>query len=534
MLQNRRNRVLIAIIAVLLVLLGMLATTAFSRKVLDPDVFALGSNDMPGIGDYVSLGDLEVRVDEVDKEDQAEAEKTTAGYRTILGGGIPMEAITGCLSEPRTQSEDDEDFPVTVATSGDTDLVLMKVTLRNNGDSPVDFRQTTPPTMSLQTVNGTTATPACGILVEAAPDEQVVEPGGAMPGLAAYRVPSGEEPGWGRWTDPDTGQTATTDVGGGEDAPGTCEAANLDLSETEFGAYLAALELPLADSGFTHLSHLRVVDNQFDPCAELSWVTVTGMPMRDTRGDPYDNERAAVVFFTGEHLADFKMSVDPQVSQVRRTGPGEVTMSYNAYRDDPDPTSVTYTAAGASDPDEPPLANGYIDFDHSVQSSSGRHVPLPYGNVHTAGKFKMVPPSYYHREFRAVVGEFSVICSVTGDPHVTCHRESGTWSFPDGAGSDGVDATFLETTAASGNPHISIETEDSWGGPRDTDLPTIPPGTRALVFSSFIVDTTDGTLRMFMPTPENERVLQLDNAQVRDLPLENGTNPYGLDTSRWA
>ncbi len=312
MLQNRRNRVLIAIIAVLLVLLGMLATTAFSRKVIDPDVFALGSDDMPDIGDYVSLGVLEVRVDEITEEDPAGAEEAAAGYRTVLGGAA-IEAVTGCLAEPGASSEGGGEGTV---TTGTTDLVIMKVTLRNNGDSPVDFRQTTPPTMSLQTVGGTRATPACGTLIEAGPEDQVAEPGGAMPGMAAYRIPAGDDPGWVRWADPATGETATTDVGGGEDAPGTCEAADLDLSETEFGAYLAALELPLADSGFTHLSHLRVVDNPFDPCAELSWVTVTGMPMRDTRGDPYDDERTAVVFFTDEHLVDFDMSVYREIGEV--------------------------------------------------------------------------------------------------------------------------------------------------------------------------------------------------------------------------
>lgn len=240
MLQNRRNRVLIAIIAVLLVLLGMLATTAFSRKVLDPDVFALGSGEMPGIGDYVSLGDLEVRVDEVDKRDAAGAKEATADYRTVLGGKA---------AEDTDELLDRRGGDGSGATGGD--LTVIKVDIRNNGDSPVDFHEVTPPSVNVQTADGTRAAPVTEILADVDAENQVLQPGDSIPGAVVVDVPAGSEPGWVRWSDPSTGQSATTDIGGGDEVPGTCENSDVDLMETELGNFLAVNALPLAEGAST-------------------------------------------------------------------------------------------------------------------------------------------------------------------------------------------------------------------------------------------------------------------------------------------
>lgn len=287
------------------------------------------------------------------------------------------------------------------------------------------------------------------------------------------------------------------------------------------------------------MNNVRLVDNQFDPCAPLSWVTLVGNPTGSDPEPAFNPTRTAVVFFTGEHLADFDMSVYQELGEVRRTRPDEVTLSYNTYRNMEDPfLTVPYTPAGAGDPDEPPLANGRINFDTAALSDDSpfhKKVPLPYGNVHSAAQLEDAWLDIEDRNFRTEAGGVPVVCSVANDAAVSCRRDSGTWSLEDGTATDYVDISFVNAMPDDRNPRIEFYTEHPSGNrPHEGKTLTIPPGSRVMFHSAFIVDTTDGTLRISVAYEGTRHFVRVDEKQVQDLPVDDPGNPYGLDTSRWA
>ncbi|MDK6259601.1 hypothetical protein QP119_04060 [Corynebacterium frankenforstense] len=121
-----------------------------------------------------------------------------------------------------------------------------------------------------------------------------------------------------------------------------------------------------------------------------------------------------------------------------------------------------------------------------------------------------------------------------GNAH-TAEPLTEIWSFPDGTEGDAASAIFTEvSTAITDSPRIELKpglapAERNIGHPH-----VFPPGSRVLVDSVFVVDTTDGAVRMFFATRDNAREFRIDETQVQDLPLDNSANPYGLDASRWA
>ncbi|WP_244248373.1 hypothetical protein [Corynebacterium matruchotii] len=71
----------------------------------------------------------------------------------------------------------------------------------------------------------------------------------------------------GKNDDPDTTTSASA-------AP-QCPKQKLDLAETAFGLWLQGRKIPQQEAGLAW--DFEVLDNHFDPCAKLSWVTLRGV-----------------------------------------------------------------------------------------------------------------------------------------------------------------------------------------------------------------------------------------------------------------
>lgn len=96
-----------------------------------------------------------------------------------------------------------------------------------------------------------------------------------------------------------------------ESSPGdssTCANPEMDLADTHFGAWMPSGMLPTTDKD--HWFEFRLKDNHFDPCAELSWVTLTGVSQPLDRPDPmaWESPNALVVFFHDGELIDDQVS----------------------------------------------------------------------------------------------------------------------------------------------------------------------------------------------------------------------------------
>lgn len=81
-----------------------------------------------------------------------------------------------------------------------------------------------------------------------------------------------------------------------------CENPKKDLADTHLGAWLPSGMLPTNDKEFWY--EFRVAENHFDPCAELSWVTLEGVvqQMSNFQHGAWESPTATVVFFSGEEM----------------------------------------------------------------------------------------------------------------------------------------------------------------------------------------------------------------------------------------
>lgn len=111
-----------------------------------------------------------------------------------------------------------------------------------------------------------------------------------------------------------------------------CAETRLDLAETSFGRYTPTHVLPVQGGGAG--VHFQIVDNQFDPCLPLSWITVSGTAVEGQRmPTPDTHDRQAVIFF---HYADTVTDpAPPLVSEITRV-----------VRHDAERVEVGYTTTG--------------------------------------------------------------------------------------------------------------------------------------------------------------------------------------------
>ena len=126
---------------------------------------------------------------------------------------------------------------------------------------------------------------------------------GAVGGLSGCALPTGMA---------GLGSGAGTGLTGTQVADTECH-PQLDLVETAFGLWATAKKIPI--QGSSHQFYFTIQDNHFDPCADLSWVSLQGVEQDPAHYDPMAMESAqrTLIFFHRDQLitdASFLLAYD--------------------------------------------------------------------------------------------------------------------------------------------------------------------------------------------------------------------------------
>ena len=131
------------------------------------------------------------------------------------------------------------------------------------------------------------------------------------------------------------GQIDPSIIGGGAAAPSQVPGCNkdMDLADTRFGPFGWTKKVLISQNGGATVRddqafHLEIVENQFDACQPLSWITLDGAngSLSQVAGTGASTAQA-VVFFLGDQLVTEPMPVEVHtVESVTRTAPDAVTV----------------------------------------------------------------------------------------------------------------------------------------------------------------------------------------------------------------
>ncbi|MGP6173995.1 LppP/LprE family lipoprotein [Corynebacterium sp. A21] len=131
--------------------------------------------------------------------------------------------------------------------------------------------------------------------------------------------------------------TACTSDAPESSAPETCD-PTLDLASTAFGPYTALNQIPTIPPGGEEGPHgfwsgyplflATVEDNSFDPCADLSWVTLSG----STQDDLDHADSAAVLLFHRDQLLTDPLPIQVAANPlVERISGNKIQVTFGHY-----------------------------------------------------------------------------------------------------------------------------------------------------------------------------------------------------------
>lgn len=158
-----------------------------------------------------------------------------------------------------------------------------------------------------------------------------------------------------------------------------CANPTLDLMSTAFGAWLGP-QIIATDAEPRVSYSFNVRENQFDPCASLSWVSLDGVN-GSPDVDPGSAEVYTVVFFAGEGLITSPSALQfPGPPTVTRISGDQLRVIYRNGGDHP----VIHQLEGSRLHGEEQLpadlrAGTRLDFTRAGPPSSG--APRPFGNA---------------------------------------------------------------------------------------------------------------------------------------------------------
>lgn len=211
----------------------------------------------------------------------------------------------------------------------------------------------------------------------------------------------------------------------------TCTDPDLDLAETALGLWLPAKKIPTPQPK-VHFS-FDIVDNQFDPCATLSWVVLRGatVGMEEDSWLARESAMDTVLFFRGDQLiTDMNFVLGYQIDEVAVEG-DKATVTYEepAYPrvSEGKKHTVTYTLAGEtvkSDPATLPEEHS-LELDFTKNPPAGWGLLLPQGNA-----TKKVAEKEIDHDILAEVpmGDSRILCNFAQGRGVTCQdRTESTW-----------------------------------------------------------------------------------------------------------
>lgn len=177
--------------------------------------------------------------------------------------------------------------------------------------------------------------------------------------------------------DPNPGPATTFEI---NEPPLTCENQTMDLMSTAFGAWLGSQIVPTNQPNTSY--YFTIKDNQFNPCAELSWVTLEG-PNGNLAHDPGNGNNFVdtVVFFNGENLIRDPAPLQfRDVTSVERIDAHQLTLTYRGDWEH----SVTYSFADGQLHGEeqlPPEVSGNHRLDLHRAGPPAAGAPRPFGNA---------------------------------------------------------------------------------------------------------------------------------------------------------
>ncbi|AGF71214.1 LppP/LprE family lipoprotein [Corynebacterium halotolerans] len=125
-----------------------------------------------------------------------------------------------------------------------------------------------------------------------------------------------------------TGDTTETTTAEATTDTAACAGSDLDLAETSFGRYTP---LRVVDTGVSNVwFNFEIVDNRFDPCLPLSWVTLSGTngDRSQPEGGPATIAEAVVFFHHDTPVTDPPPVQFREIRAVERAADDTVEVTY--------------------------------------------------------------------------------------------------------------------------------------------------------------------------------------------------------------
>ncbi|WP_018023304.1 LppP/LprE family lipoprotein [Corynebacterium ulceribovis] len=186
---------------------------------------------------------------------------------------------------------------------------------------------------------------------------------------------------------------------------------SIDLADTDFGSYAdsgripvtRANEAPTRDGTSDIYFHFKQIeDNQFDPCGQLSWVTVSGENGKIANPDGKSTSEAeAVLLFDGSKLIKhIKPTEADRIAEVKRLEDNvvQVIYEYSPAGDGNAAHTKRYTDVFKLENGEVKVTNStypqtgnVMKLDFSKPAVPGNYAKLRYGNKYRTGFDTVVP-----------------------------------------------------------------------------------------------------------------------------------------------
>ena len=317
-------------------------------------------------------------------------------------------------------------------------------------------------------------------------------------------------------------QKTESDAKGAE----SCANPQLDLAETAFGYWLTPKMIPTSlRSSFYKFD---VVDNQFDPCAKLSWVTLDGTSgVMDGGSLLGDISSQTVMFFSKDKfLTEAPFLYAKEVNDVTVQGE-KITIKYTPQKADEE-RKAEYKLEDKrmvlSSPQRQGDTSAKFDFTKNYPPTDSMSL-MPYGNANHQVNIE----DYSGTQLAEVaMGDGTVLCTFIRESQVTCeNRRESTWpaqaptALP-GDSKAGPNGTTNHASIDFGMPYDFYTTYMPSGNIKAQA--TIPNDTVATV-GRILLDTRGETLKV----SNNRYTVNLGDgvASAESKPL------FQFDTSRY-
>ena len=217
-------------------------------------------------------------------------------------------------------------------------------------------------------------------------------------------------------------QETESDTKGAE----SCANPQLDLAETAFGYWLTPKMIPTSlRSSFYKFD---VVDNQFDPCAKLSWVTLDGksgvLGQESLSGDI--SNQTVMFFSKDKFLTEAPFLYAKEVNDVTVQG-DKIAIKYTPHNSDVE-RKTEYKLEGKrmvlGSTQYPGDASNNFDFTKNYPPTDSISL-MPYGNANHQVNIE----DYSGTQLAEVaMGDGTVLCTFIRESQVTCeNRRESTW-----------------------------------------------------------------------------------------------------------